>query len=229
MNLTGGIGGFLDQLLTQGKDLARTGEDAAADRLGYGDSEAERGRLRQTAMVSAGAAGTLGLLLGSGAGRKLAGKAVMLGGLGLLGKVAFDAWQGRTATGGEAARQAPSVADLSGPEAETRALAITRALIAAAKADGHIDADERRRIDHALAQLSPAVRGLISEELDRPLDAAAVARLADSDQAGREIYLASLIVTGADTPQETAYLAELSRELRLDPQTVARLHTQVRG
>lgn len=223
-----GIRGMLDQILVQGRDLVQAGEDAAADRLGYDDTEAGRARMRRTALASAGAGGVLGLLLGSSGGRKLAGRAVMLGGLAVLGKLAYDAWQGRSSEADGGPRQA-AVNELSGAAAESRALAITRALIAAARADGHVDAEERGRIDDALRQIPPALRDLVAGDLDRPLDAAAVARLADSPQAGREIYLASLIVSGADTPQERAYLADLARELGLDPQTVARLHTQVTG
>lgn len=223
MNMPSSISSILDQMLSGGRDLARRGEDAAAERLGYGNAPDERGRMRNTMLASGAAAGVLGLMLGSKKGRKLAGNVAMLGGLGVLGKLAYDAYRDRGGT----EPQAPNVAELSGPEAETRAIAITRAMIAASKADGHVDEAERAHIEEALGKLPAAVRGLVREEIDRPLDASSVARLADSPQAGREIYLASLLVTGDDTLAEREYLNSLAQALRLDPDTVAELRRDV--
>lgn len=221
---SGGVKGFLDQLLSQGQGLAQQGEDAAASQLGYGDSEGDRSRMRNTALASGAAAGVLGLLLGSKKGRKLAKKAVVYGGIGVLGKLAYDAYTNR----GGREPQAPQVAQLEGPAAEKRAVSITRALIAAAKADGHIDAEERRHIEEALGQLPASVAALLREELDRPLDPEGIAKLADSDQAAREIFLASLIVRQDDDPDERAYLDRLATALRLYPDTVEELRREAK-
>jgi uncharacterized membrane protein YebE (DUF533 family) len=50
------------------------------------------------------AGGALVALLGTGAGRKLTGTAAALGGIGMLGKVAFDAFKTWQSDQGDAAR-----------------------------------------------------------------------------------------------------------------------------
>lgn len=209
---------FLDDLLTQGKSLAQKGENFAASKLGFDDSEADRKKLRNTAL----AGGLIGLLMGSRGTRRLAGRAAMIGGIAYLGKLAFDAYRGQD-------KQAQSVDKLEGAAAETRARAITSALIAAARADGHIDEAETAAIEKGLAALPADVAALVRAELSHPLDVAAIAALADSAQAGREIYAASLLVCGGEHPSEASYLASLAAALKLSVEEIATIEGEVRG
>jgi uncharacterized membrane protein YebE (DUF533 family) len=115
--------------------------------------------------LGAGAAlGGLGaLILGTGAGRALAGSAARLGGLALIGGLAYKAYQNYQQglpplTGGKTPPRQGLLAAPSGsgfePDAVTHdsALLYVRAMIAAAAADGRIDAAEQQKILGGLQQ-----------------------------------------------------------------------------
>jgi len=116
------------------------------------------------------------------------------------------------------------------------AVLLIRAMIAAANADGVIDASERGRIMTQLdaARLSPAERRFMAAELDHPRTAEGIAAdLAAAGQAGadvqspelaRQVYLASLLAVEVDTPEERAYLENLAGRLGLDAAEVTDLH-----
>jgi uncharacterized membrane protein YebE (DUF533 family) len=178
----------------------------------------------------AAVAGVLGLLLGSKGGRDVAGDALTVGGLAALGGVAYKAY--RSWQAGQT-QEAPVQAgipmhELSGAAAEKRRVAILRAMIAAAKADGRIDADERARMDQSIRQLGldPPLARTIETELDSELDPGKIAQGADSPEAAAEIYLASRLVIAVDSWQEKGYLTELARQLRLAPGLVEQLEQQ---
>jgi uncharacterized membrane protein YebE (DUF533 family) len=209
---------MLDGLMGQARDLARRGEDMAAERLGVGDDAESRDRMKRTALGGAGAAAALGLLLGTRTGRSLTRTGLLAGGLGYLGKVAYDAWRARN--GGGDAPAGAQAAQLDGPAMEGRAHALLAAMVAAAKADGHVDDAERAMIEDKMAELGADARATMAEELARPLDARAIAAMADSDQAKAELYTMSVVVAGGDHPMERAWLDSLARELAL-PEGVA--------
>jgi uncharacterized membrane protein YebE (DUF533 family) len=174
----------------------------------------------------AAVAGVLGLLLGSKGGRDVAGDALTVGGLAALGGVAYKAY--RSWQAGQT-QEAPVQAgipmhELSGAAAEKRRVAILRAMIAAAKADGRIDADERARIDQSIRQLG--LDPQLARTIETELDPGKIAQGADSPEAAAEIYLASRLVIAVDSWQEKGYLTELARQLRLAPGLVEQLEQQ---
>jgi uncharacterized membrane protein YebE (DUF533 family) len=208
-------------MLTEGRNLVRQGEDAAASRLGVGDDPGERDRMRKTALAAGAAAGVMGLLLGSGGGRKLAA----IGGLGLLGKVAYDAYS--RSDDRPAGPQDQPIHLVTDETAERRAVTLTHAIIAAAKADGHIDEAERKLIETQMADLPDAVRGTLATALLAPADPVAVASRATSDQERREIYAASVMAVGKDHPDELVYMDKLARALGLPPEQVAAIEADM--
>jgi uncharacterized membrane protein YebE (DUF533 family) len=112
---------------------------------------------------------------------------------------------------------------------ETRSRALLQAMIAAAKADGHLDARERELLDAELMRLAGdhALRDWMRQELDRPLDPAAVARAAGGDPAlAAQMYLASLLVADEQNFMERAWLDELARQLGLEPALQRSLEAQ---
>jgi uncharacterized membrane protein YebE (DUF533 family) len=117
---------------------------------------------------------------------------------------------------------------LTGSEAETHSLAIVKALVAAAKADGHIDDRERQLIEEELGNLADdaALRGWLEAELNKPLDPAEVASAATSLEMASEMYLVSLMMIDEKNYMERAYLDELARNLKLEPSLKANLGTQ---
>ena len=182
------------------------------------------------------AGGLLGVLMTSG-GRKLLGTGVKVGGAALIGGLAYKAYEDWKA--GKAAGPADGPISLPAPHgteflpddpaaADDLATRILQAMIAAAKADGHVTPDERARIDAQLPNLGLGAEAtaLIAAELDAPLDVGRVAALARNDREATEIYAASLLVVDETAPAEKGYLAMLAVRLRLDPGLVAHLHAK---
>lgn len=231
---------LLDQLLKAAPGLlgsagssAKPGSAGRTDgRDGKGGKDGGLGSLLSGAAGGGLAAGAIGLLLGSKKARRYGGKALTYGGLAALGVMAWKAygnWQKQQ--GGTVAAHEPQTIDrLPPPQAEQHSLAILRALIAAAKADGHIDARERELIDAEVARLSGDAQLLrwIDTELNQPLDPQAVARAAQTPEMAAEMFLASLLMVDEQNFMERSYLDELARQLRLDPALRSELEQQVR-
>jgi uncharacterized membrane protein YebE (DUF533 family) len=104
-------------------------------------------------------------------------------------------------------------------------------MLAAAKADGHIDENEQAKIDAYLQKLNldPAALHFVKDEIAKPLNVKEVAAGADSPAAAAEIYLTSLLAIHIDSDQERAYLDELARELKLPPELVSELLDQAKA
>lgn len=220
---------LLDQLLKSGRSLLDSAGSAKGGAAG-GLSGALTGDLGRGALMG----GALGLLLGSKRVRKLGGNVLAYGGMAALGAVAYRAfaeWQ-RNKTGQTAAAAPAAFAggQLSAAENETHSRAMLKALVAAAKADGHIDDRERELIEAEIARLDgdPALRTWLDQELRRPLDPAEVARAAATPAIAAEMYLASLLVADDQSPMERMYLDELARQLQIDPDLKARLEAGAR-
>lgn len=177
-----------------------------------------------------GAAGlAAGMLLSGGKPGKLLGNAVKVGAMAAVGGLAYKAWQnyqqgqpGNTpAPTQDAFIPAPTSA-----EHEELGKTLVRAMIAAAKADGRIDAGEKDAIFERLKtmNLSAEEKAWVFDELSSPLDINAVVARADTPEHAAEIYAASLVAISADTPAEQAYLEALAARLKLAPALVAEIH-----
>lgn len=189
------------------------------------------------------AGGLAALLMGSKTGRKIGGEALKLGGMAAVGALAYKAyndWQaGKQAAPVPQAPQAP-VPMLPAPsgtpfnpstEAGQQALArhLLRAMIAAAKADGHVDAQEQARIFAEMDKLPLGAddKVFVMDELRAKLDVDAVAGAAATPEEAAEIYTASLLAIDVDNAAERGYLAMLAARLKLDDALVAHLHGSV--
>lgn len=222
---------MLDQMLAAGKQLTAQGSSLADQHLKLPEAGPERDALLNNLGKGALAGGALVALLGTKAGRKLSGSAAALGGLGLLGKVAFDAFKTWQADQGDTANPGTPVAELPSAQQEERSHLLFRAMIAAAKADGHIDDAERAAIQGSLASLGldDDTRLMMEAELARPLDVQEIAAGADSPEAAAEVYLASLFVIDTANPDEQAYLDTLAGALNLHPELAAQLRSQAQA
>ena len=220
------IQAFTDSLLKSAEELAKKGQTLAEQKLQIPESGPEREKLLESLGQGAAVGGVLAALLGTRIGRKLTGTSLKLGSLAALGTVAYQAyqnWQGKSGSPGT------PVNELTGPAAATRSLALLKATIAAAKADGHIDEAERSRIEAQLGKLSLDRDGMefLKAELAKPLSAKEVAASADSPAAAAEIYLISLAVIDKKNEQEHAYLQSLASELKLSEDLVKSLESSV--
>lgn len=193
--------------------------------------------------------GLLGLMVGSKKTRKVAKTAATYGGIALVGGLAYKAWQNHKA-GQQVAPPAatPQSTVQSAPVAlpppppantgfvpptpqgeESLARALLRAMVAAAKADGHIDGAEQTRIFERMdaLQLNNDDKVFVMDELRAPLDVEAVAKGASTQEEAAEIYAASLLAIDPDGPAERGYLGMLAARLNLEPGLVEHLHASV--
>jgi len=185
---------------------------------------------QRTAMT--GAAGlAAGFLLSGGKPHKMLGNAAKMGAVAAVGGLAYKAWQSYQEKQENAPVAAPredAFIPAPGNERAQEELGKTlvRAMIAAAKADGRIDAEEKDAIFERLKSMSLSAeeKAWVFDELSTPLDINAVVARADTPEHAAEIYAASLVAITADTPAEQAYLEALSAKLRLDPALVTEIH-----
>ena len=229
---------LLDQLLKSGQQMLakKTGAQGSAsrdDKGGLGDllGSGGLGGLLSGAGGGALAASALGLLLGNKSARKYGGQALTYGGLAALGVLAYKAYGNWQANQGTAPQTEPQTIDrVPAPQVEQHSQAILKALVAAAKADGHVDERERQLIDGELNKLNgdPALREWLQAELNKPLDPAEVARAASTPEIAAEMYIASLILVDEEHFMERAYLEELAKQLKLDPGLKIELEAQVK-
>ena len=187
------------------------------------DKDAQR-----TAVAGAGGLAA-GLLLGRGGFTGLA----KAGAVAAVGGLAYQAWKNHQANQ-SAQAQEQQAADRdrfippaqAGYQYEELSKTLVRAMIAATKADGQIDAIEKDAIFRKLEtmQLGAEEKAFVFDELSGPLDINAVAARADTAEHAAEIYAASLVAITADTAAERAYLDALAHKLGLDPGLVAEIH-----
>ena len=195
--------------------------------------------------LAAGAAlGGLGaLILGTGAGRALAGTAVRLGGLALVGGLAYKAYQnyqqgrppltgGQPAAGGQQLAAAPTGSGFE-PDAvsQEQALLYIRAMIAAAAADGRIDERERARIAGNLQQagLGREAQLFLEGEINNPATVADLAASVASEQDAVQVYTAARIAIDLDSGAEHDFLRRLADALKIDPALAAQVDAAARG
>ncbi|MBK5525503.1 tellurite resistance TerB family protein [Pseudomonas sp. TH06] len=231
--------GLLDQLLKSGQDLLQNKAGSSQTKssgglgslLGGSSSKGALGGLLSGAGGGALAAGAMGLLLGNKKVRKVGGKVAIYGGLAALGVLAYKAYGNYNAQKGTAPQTEPQTLDRLPPaQAEQHSQAILKALVAAAKADGHIDDRERQLIEGEFSKLDndQELQHWLHAELNKPLDPTDVARAASTPEMAAEMYIASVMLVDEENFMEKSYLDELARQLKLEPGLKVELEKQVR-
>ena len=226
---------MLDGLLGQVGGLAGglTGGQGAG---GLADKAKGAWNNQSTLGKGAIAGGLLGILM-TGGGRKLLGTGMKVGGAALIGGLAYKAYEDWKA--GKPVTAEPGPVALPPPDgtvflpsdpasADDLAARLLQAMVAAAKADGHVTVQERGRIETQLSSLGlgSQAHAMITAELDAPLDAGRIAALARSQEEAAEIYAASLLTVDPEGAAEKGYLAMLAARLNLPADLVAHLHAR---
>jgi uncharacterized membrane protein YebE (DUF533 family) len=234
MNITS----ILDQLLKSGQGMAqgRSGQSNNVNSPlgGLGDLLSGSGGLGGLLSGFGGGVatgGALGLLLGNKKARKAGGKVAMYGGLAALGVIAYKAYNNWQTQNVKTTYNEPQTIDrLPALQVEEHSLAILKALVAASKADGHVDLKERQLLDQELSKVTNdlEIRRWFESELNKPLDPADVARAAKTPEMAAEMYVASVLMVDDESFMERTYLEELARQLRIDPALKSELEAQVR-
>jgi uncharacterized membrane protein YebE (DUF533 family) len=256
---SGGLAGILGQVLGQATSGVKEGaariDDAtgasryARDAIGQATSRPPEELLAQLKeliannQLGAGAAlGGLGaLVLGTGAGRSLAGSAVKLGSLALIGGLAYKAYQNYqkgqpVLTGARPQQQALQAApEGSGfePNAVTHenAALLIRAMIAAAAADGRIDEKEQEKILGGLQQanLGGDAQQFLAGEIKNPATVDDLANAVSSPEEGVQVYTAARIAVDPGIEEEHEFLVALADRLGIDKNLAAHIDAAARG
>ncbi|MBB5752497.1 tellurite resistance TerB family protein [Prosthecomicrobium pneumaticum] len=204
---------------------------------------------RQNPLLAGALAGGLAsVLLGSKGGRKLAGGALKYGGIAAVAGLAYKAYRDYQAGQQAEARPAPAnaataseplllpppsdspFATANAPQGEANfALALVSAMVAAAKADGHVDEAERQAILGRLSEggLDAEEQAFLARELSGPADIDKIVAAARTREQAVELYAAALMAIVPDHPAERAWLAMLAARLGLEPDLAATIERTV--
>ncbi len=258
---TGGLGGMIGSVLGQlGQGAQNAGQQAGglagqAGQAATGAMEQLQGRLAGTQagdllnrarefagqnqmLTGAGLGGLAALVLGSKTGRSVVGSAAALGGLALIGGLAYKAYQnhqaGRPVMGDASAPALPAPAG-SGfePEAASNetAILLIRAMIAAAASDGLVDATERQAIMGGLTEagFDPEGNAWLEHEMANPASFEDIAAATSTPELAAQVYTAARLAIEPDTQNEVDFLANLGAALNLDQQLVAEIDLAAAG
>lgn len=221
---------LLNELLAKSQTATKKGIEIAESTLGVPESGEERDVMLKGMGKGAMAAGAVALLLGTSAGRKLTGTAVKVGGVAAVGTLAYKAyndWQTKQAT--QIQHTGTPIGELEDDAASDRSMAIVKAMISAAKADGHIDAEETKAISSKVKALAldTDLTAFLMSEMNKPVDVATVAATADTVETAAELYLASAMVVDLQDKQERDYMDSLATALKIDKDLARQLEEQV--
>lgn len=173
-------------------------------------------------------AGIAAAILGTKTGRKLAGNVATVGGIAAIAGLGYLAYKNYQS--GQAPQTAPqkepeilpppaaSPFSLQSPALTNDfALTLIRAMIAAAKADGHIDAAERSNIMDKVhvVDLGSEAEAFIANELANPVDIDELVAAARTEEQKVELYTATRLTIDPDTRAERGYLDLLAGRLGL--------------
>lgn len=112
---------------------------------------------------------------------------------------------------------------------DREALLVVRAMIAAARADGALDAEERAAIAGQLDQagLEPEARELVLAEFANPAPLETLAAEIADPVLAAQVYAACVLAVGEASPAERAWLDALARCTGLGPETVAAIERRL--
>lgn len=241
---------LLDQFLGSGAQSAPAGKATGGEDYMARAKSMLSGNPALTGGASGAASGAVtgalaAMVMGSKKGRKTAVKAAQIGGLALLGGLAYKAYRdyqsGKAAPApapagspwGQAPVPLPPPAEspFSPPRAEATGLPVTllRTMVAAALADGHLDDAERAALSERALALGGDAEAFLAREISAPASVESLAAAATTQEAAAEIYLAALVTIEPDTISERAFLARLGTALKLDPALASHLEAAARN
>jgi uncharacterized membrane protein YebE (DUF533 family) len=226
-----GVGNKTDEMLKQA-----TGGPGAGDLW----SQARELASQNQVAVGAAIAGLASLLLGTGPGRNVAAKTAKLGGLAVIGGLAYKAFQNYRAgkppidLGGDV-EPAPAESPF-GDTAEQdldqqTAMLMVRAMIAAASADGVMDNAERSHIVGGLekAGLDVAAAKFLDDEFAKPMSVDALVASVSTPAIAAQVYTAARLAVNPDHTAEQRFLERLAAGFKLEPGLVAHVDAAARS
>ena len=224
---------LLDQFLgSQIPGVGGTVRDRAEQAVQYGKDNP----LKAGALAAA--------VLGTKTGRNIAGNALAVGGLAAIAGLGYQAYKNyRDGAAPQPQPADPQQIEVLPPPDESGfstvpsamrndfVLVLVRAMIAAAKADGHIDDEERGRIMDKvkISGLDAEAEAFLEKELAAPTDLDALVAAARTDEQKVELFTASRLAIEPDTRAERGYLDLLAGRLGLPDALVDHIEATVSG
>ncbi len=227
--LNSALGGKLDTVMKNAGSMA--GHKGAAPSMPNALSGVG-GLLGATAV-----GGVLGALFGGKkAAKKMAKGAVLVGGTAAAGALAWKFYQKWAEGKGQAPASAPASygqfgdapASSQGQQCaqpapamaveDTTALILLEAMVFAARADGHIDAEEQAYIHNAVEALFPnkEMAVILNELLEKPIDPLSLAAKVKNPEEAADLYRLSCAAINVDSFMERSYLDGLAKALNLN-------------
>lgn len=236
----GGLMDILGQVFAQATSGVKEGAQRIGDATGASDAlgRAAGGQsaddllaklkdlINQNQLGAGAAAGGLGaVILGTPAGRALAASAIKLGGLALIGGLAYKALQNYQQGKPLITKREMSLAEApsgSGFESEAishnAALLYVRAMIAAAASDGRIDQREQMRIigDLRDAGLGADAEQFLAQEINNPATIDELVAGVKTQEEAIQLFTAARLAIDVDTQEESDFLVDLAQKLQID-------------
>jgi uncharacterized membrane protein YebE (DUF533 family) len=236
---------LLDQLLGGNQPgSAASRSPASSGSLDIGRRVQDLAKGNYGGLAGGALAGSLAtVLLGSKSGRKLGKSALKMGGLAVLGGLAYKAYSDWQANRPVGITEGPQQEVLPPPpatsfgtladatHAQKTSELLVRSMIAAARADGRIDAHETGKIREALSrsELSDDNDGFLFEILGQPDDLDRLVAEIDGPELASEAWLAARLTVDLDTDIEKAFMERFAQRLNLAPELVAHLEATAAG
>lgn len=176
--------------------------------------------------------GLAGALLTSKAARGIAGGALLAGTGAAIWNTLKNRMQENSATQAAYAPPAQQAAGaLPSSPPQERAERLVRALVFAAKSDGHIDEKEQAAIYDNLKKLDMGAdaQALVTKALSEPLDPALIADGVKNADEALEVYALSCAVVDIDHFMERSYLDALASALKIPADVKGELEKHVRA
>ena len=195
-------------------------------------------------LAQAALMGVAGVLFSKRRSRGIGSSLAGLGGLALIGGLAYKAFQlaqsgtSASASGTSAVPKIPASGTQAGPAAfdpaaatDDDAMRFIRAMVAAATADGHMDDAERARVLQGLSQagIDPEATRWLERELTDPADVEELAEGINTPEKGAQVYAAARLAIEPDTIQEREFLRQLAAALDLDAALVRQIDDAATG
>ncbi len=226
-SLNDALGGKLDTVM---KNAGKPGQAVSQGSFGNVGS----------LLGSAAIGGVLGALFSGKKAKKLAKSAVLVGGTAAAGALAWNFYQkwSQSKAAQQAPQQAPqqsyqfgdcapqptapvaveaSPAPASSIE-DTTALILLEAMIFAARADGHIDEEEKAYIHNAVESLFPdkEMTATLDDFLQKPLAPLALAAKKNSPGPAQAVYRRAWAALNGESVMERSYLDGLAKALNIE-------------
>jgi uncharacterized membrane protein YebE (DUF533 family) len=226
-----GTGSMADQLVQKAKDvMAQNPGLAPAVMIGLAglfSSKKRSGKLPGGGLAKLGGLALIGTLAYKAFQNHQAGKPILGGIAG--GEAMSGSGQGSPATG--LASVEPPRNSLFDPISQTEddALLYLRAMVAAASADGTIDESERQRITKGLAEagIDPSATRWLENEMANPADVDELSDPVTTPEKAAQVYAAARLAIEPDTMQEREFLRQLAKALDLDDGIRAQIEATV--